>query len=93
MLLSLKDSSNILNYFKFSFIRAITFSLKDFILFSAFSLSLPLTARYTFIFGSVPEGLTTNDEPSSSINLRTFDLGKSITFSSPNLKFSSLLSL
>ena len=48
---------------------------------------------YIFIFGSVPEGLTTNEEPYSSIYYNTFDFGKLITLSVPVIKFSSLLNL
>ena len=59
----------------------IIFSLKFSNLVSASLKLSPLTAKYTFIFGSVPEGLTTKDEPSSNIYFNTLDFGKLITAS------------
>ena len=82
-----------MNYANFSLTIFITLSLNTSSCLSASSKLEPLTARYIFIFGSVPEGLTTNEEPFSSIYFNTFYFGKLITLSVPALKFSSLLNL
>ena len=82
-----------MNYANFSLTIFITLSLNTSSCLSASSKLEPLTARYIFIFGSVPEGLTTNDEPSAKMYFNTFDFGKLITNSVLLSKFSSLLNL